>query len=163
MRDLLPDLFDCYHEHLSFIGSHFRQYGKHPIFWGEVVTIKCFEDNSKVKSTLAQDGRGKVLVVDGSGSRRALLGDMITQTAVDNGWSGIVIAGNVRDVGKLRSMNIGIQALGANPIKTEKKDQGEVNIQLVLEGVIINPGMVLYADDNGVAVSASKLDLSKIC
>ena len=34
-------------------------------FGGEVVTISCFEDNSRVKEMLARDGAGKVLVVDG--------------------------------------------------------------------------------------------------
>ncbi len=121
MLDLLPDLFDHYGEQLSLLAPHYCQYGHKRIFWGEVVTVKCFEDNSKVKQLLAQPGQGKVLVVDGGDGRRALLGDMIAQSAVDNGWSGIVINGYVRDVAALSQMPIGIQALGANPIKTEKK------------------------------------------
>ncbi|MCG9696541.1 putative 4-hydroxy-4-methyl-2-oxoglutarate aldolase [Shewanella sp. Isolate11] len=164
MLDLLPDLFDHYHSQLSLLTPHYRQYGLKRIFWGEVVTVKCFEDNSKVKQILAQPGQGKVLVVDGGGSnRRALLGDMIAQSAVDNGWSGIVINGYVRDVAALSQMPIGIQALGANPIKTEKRDLGDVNVTLEIDRVIINPGMMLYADDNGIALSASKLDISQMC
>lgn len=59
------------------------------------MTVKCFEDNSRVKSLLNSDGKdkdgnGKVLVVDGGGSMRcALLGDMIAQSAIDNGWAGL--------------------------------------------------------------------------
>lgn len=164
MLDLLPDLFDRYGDKLSLLAPHYSQYGGKRIFWGEVVTIKCFEDNSKVKQILAQSGKGKVLVVDGGGSnRRALLGDMIAQSAIDNGWSGIVINGYVRDVAALSNMPIGIQALGVNPIKTEKKDVGEVNIPLEIDRVIIKPDMMLYADDNGIAVSESKLDISQLC
>jgi regulator of ribonuclease activity A len=164
MLDLLPDLFDLYQPQLSLLGHDYRQYGGKAIFWGEIVTVKCFEDNSKVKELLAQPGEGKVLVVDGGGSsRRALLGDMIAQDAVDNGWSGIVINGYVRDVSALKFMPIGIQALGANPIKTDKRDIGDVNIPLEIDRVIIRPGMMLYADDNGIAVSAVRLDLSQLC
>ncbi|MXR67496.1 putative 4-hydroxy-4-methyl-2-oxoglutarate aldolase [Shewanella sp. JBTF-M18] len=163
MLDLLPDLFDQYATELSLLTPHYRQFGQKRIFWGEVVTVKCFEDNSKVKQLLAQPGEGRVLVVDGGGSnRRALLGDMIAQSAVDNGWSGIVINGYVRDVGALAQMPIGIQALGANPIKTEKRDFGDVNVTLEIDRVIIKPGMMLYADDNGVAVSSEQLDLSQL-
>ncbi|ASJ96657.1 MULTISPECIES: putative 4-hydroxy-4-methyl-2-oxoglutarate aldolase [Shewanella] len=161
MLDLLPDLFDRYDAQLSLLAPHYRQFGQKHIFWGEVVTVKCHEDNSKVKQLLSQPGQGKVLVVDGGGSnRRALLGDMIAQSAVDNGWSGIVINGYVRDVAALKQMPIGIQALGANPIKTDKRDLGDVNITLEIDRVIIKPGMMLYADDNGIAVSSMPLDLS---
>lgn len=160
MLDLLPDLFDLYESDLSLLSPHYRQFGQKSIFWGEVVTVKCFEDNSKVKQILAQPGEGKILVVDGGAStRRALLGDMIAQSAVDNGWSGIVINGYVRDVAALKLMPIGIQALGANPIKTDKRDLGDVNVPLEIDRVIIKPGMMLYADDNGIAVSSRTLQL----
>ncbi|QYJ84630.1 putative 4-hydroxy-4-methyl-2-oxoglutarate aldolase [Shewanella mesophila] len=164
MLDLLPDLFDLYPSELSLLGHNYRQFGNRSIFWGEVVTVKCFEDNSKLKELLAQPGDGKVLVVDGGGSsRRALLGDMIAQSAVDNCWSGIVINGYVRDVAALNLMPIGIQALGANPIKTDKRDIGDVNVPIEIDRVIIKSGMFLYADDNGIAVSESRLDFSSLC
>ncbi|GGB49055.1 putative 4-hydroxy-4-methyl-2-oxoglutarate aldolase [Shewanella inventionis] len=161
MHDLLPDLFDHYPEQLTLLSSAWRSYGAKPIFFGEVVTVKCFEDNSMVKSELAKAGHGKVLVVDGGGStRRALLGDMIALNAVKNGWEGIIIQGCVRDVGTLATLQIGVQALGTNPIKTDKKDVGEVNVIIEIAGVNVAPGMMIYADLNGIAVSQQALDLS---
>jgi len=161
MNDLLPDLFDHFSDELLLLSAKFKQYGKKAIFWGEIVTIRCFDDNSKVKQMLSTDGHGKVLVVDGDASmRRALLGDLIAVSAVDNGWEGIVINGCVRDVGALKKMDIGIKALGENPIKTVKLDKGEVNISLDIDGIIIEPGMMLYSDENGVAISSKPLDLS---
>ncbi|MCE9684670.1 putative 4-hydroxy-4-methyl-2-oxoglutarate aldolase [Shewanella sp. AS16] len=161
MLDLLPDLFDHDEASLQLLRGDFRQFGARKLFWGEVVTVKCFEDNSKVKDVLAQPGRGKVLVVDGGGSsRRALLGDMIAQSAVDMGWQGIVIFGYVRDVAALARMDIGIQALGAMPIKTAKHGVGEIGVPIDINGVKITAGMQLYADDNGIAVSDNALDLS---
>ena len=64
----------------SLDGKFFKSYGARKTFGGEVVTVKCFEDNSRVKELLATDGTGKVLVVDGGASMRcALMGDMIAE------------------------------------------------------------------------------------
>ena len=161
MLDLLPDLFDHYPEQLTLLSNQWKAFGAKSIFYGEVVTVKCFEDNSKVKSELAKKGHGKVLVVDGGGStRRALLGDMIALSACDNGWEGIIINGCIRDAGTINTMLIGVQALGANPIKTDKKGVGEVNVTIEIAGISISPGMMIYADLNGVAVSRQALDLA---
>ena len=161
MLDLLPDLFDHYEDKLTLVQSNWNSFGGKTIFYGEVVTVKCFEDNSKVKSILATPGNGKVLVVDGGGiCRRALLGDMIAESGVNNKWQGIVIFGAVRDVGTLETLDIGVQALASNPIKTVKKDVGLVNVNIEIEGVIIKPDMMLYADKNGIAVSENPLDLT---
>lgn len=163
MIDLLPDLFDEYCDELSLFVTQYHQYGGKRIFWGEINTVKCFEDNSKVKDILGTDGQGKVLVVDGGGSmNRALLGDLIAMNAVENGWEGIVIYGCVRDVGALETMNIGVKALGANPIKTKKKGVGEVNSILYLDNIIIAPGMMLYSDRNGIAIAKTKLNLPSL-
>ncbi|MEC4725311.1 putative 4-hydroxy-4-methyl-2-oxoglutarate aldolase [Shewanella sp. D64] len=160
MQDLLPDLYDHYADELTLLSLCLNQYGKRKIFWGEIITVKCFEDNSKVKQVLTTSGKGKVLFVDGGGSlNRALLGDMIAMDAVNNGWEGIVINGCVRDVGVLSQLDIGIKALGANPIKTVKRDAGEINPKLAIADIIIVPGMMLYSDENGVAISSKQLDL----
>ncbi|ABI39238.1 regulator of ribonuclease activity A [Shewanella sp. MR-4] len=161
MLDLLPDLFDHYPSKLTLLPLDFRSFGGKRLFWGEVVTVKCFEDNSKVKEVLAQPGHGKVLVVDGgSSSRRALLGDLIAQSALDNGWQGVVINGYVRDAARLSTFNLGVYALGAMPIKTEKLNQGQIDVPIEFGTVVIKPGMMLYADENGIAVSEESLNFA---
>lgn len=160
MLDLLPDLFDQYPQELQLINLPWQTFGQNAVFSGQIVTVKCFEDNSKVKSVLATPGQGKVLVVDGGGSnRRALLGDMIAQSAVDNGWQGIIINGCIRDVTTINTMNIGVKALGVNPIKTDKKDLGEIGVNLEINSIEIMDGMMIYADLNGVAISDTQLTL----
>ncbi|KFZ37273.1 ribonuclease activity regulator protein RraA [Shewanella mangrovi] len=160
MLDLLPDLFDAHSAQLQLIFLPWRSFGGREIFWGEIETVRCFRDNSKVKHRLAEPGNGKVLVVDGGGDlTQALLGDMIATAAVNNGWAGIIINGAVRDVATLRGLPLGIQALAAVPIKTEKRDLGEISVTIELAGVKLKPGMMIYADANGVAVSAEKLAL----
>jgi regulator of ribonuclease activity A len=100
-----------------------------------------------------------VLVVDGGGSmRRACLGDMLAEKASSNGWSGIIIYGCIRDVDEIMAIDIGVQALGVHPVKTEKKDIGEINIPVTFGGLTFVPGEYLYADNNGVVVSAEPLN-----
>ncbi|UJF20735.1 putative 4-hydroxy-4-methyl-2-oxoglutarate aldolase [Shewanella sp. OMA3-2] len=160
MLDLLPDLFDQYPQELRLLNLPWLSFGQKNVFSGQIVTVKCFEDNSKVKSVLAEPGDGKVLVVDGGGSmRRALLGDLIAQSAVDNGWQGIVIYGCIRDVATINTMDIGVKALGVNPIKTDKRDLGDIGVSLEINSIEIVDGMMLYADLNGVAISDSALSL----
>ncbi|MBZ6070933.1 putative 4-hydroxy-4-methyl-2-oxoglutarate aldolase [Aeromonas schubertii] len=157
-RDLLPDLCDNHAERLQVASIPFTDYGGHTTFFGRVVTLSCFEDNSLVRELVAQDGRGRVLVIDGQGSlRRALLGDLLAQKAVDNGWEGVVINGAVRDVVTLGTLPLGVKALGSCPIKTEKLGLGERDAVLQFAGLVIHPGDYLYADPNGVAVSADAL------
>ncbi|MGL4640748.1 putative 4-hydroxy-4-methyl-2-oxoglutarate aldolase [Shewanella sp.] len=161
MLDLLPDLFDHYPTKLTLVPLALNSYGAKSVFWGEAVTVKCFEDNSKVKELLATDGRGKVLVVDGgASSRRALMGDLIAKSALDNGWQGVIINGYVRDVGTMATFALGVCALGAVPIKTERLNQGQINVPIDMGGVTVVPGMMVYADKNGVAVSDAPLDLA---
>lgn len=139
----------------------FRDFGALVKFSGPVITVKCFEDNSLVKA--AVDGSGlldtpagrvpAVLVVDGGASlRRALLGGNLGAAAAKNGWAGIVMDGCVRDVDELAQLDIGIRALAANPLPTEKQQQGQKNAAVQIQGVWVRPGDWLYADKDGMVV-----------
>lgn len=121
--DLLDDNPECQVCAPNMEGKRFFSYGGNTKFGGEVVTVKCFEDNSRVKELLATNGKdekgnGKVLVVDGGASMRcALLGDMIAQSGVDNGWAGVIVYGCVRDVwAKCQSAYKRSAPFPANPI-----------------------------------------------
>jgi regulator of ribonuclease activity A len=161
MLDLLPDLFDEYPEQLSLANEAFIDYGKSTLFSGEIVTVSCFEDNSKVKELLATEGKGKVLVVDGKGSmNRALLGDMIAENAVKNNWQAVVINGCIRDAGTIGTLDIAVKALGCNPIKTEKLGVGDTNVVVNFANIEFIPGWFVYGDANGLAVSESKLSVT---
>jgi regulator of ribonuclease activity A len=136
----------------------FSNFGGRESFGGQVVTVKCFEDNSRVKELVSTPGGGRVMVVDAGGSmRRACLGDMLAEKASANGWSGIIIYGCVRDVDEIMATDIGVQALGVHPIKTDKKGIGEIDITVTFGGVTFNSGDYVYADNNGIIVSPEKL------
>lgn len=154
-----PDLCDAY-PLVRVLTPMFKNFGGRKSFGGQVVTVKCFEDNSRVKELLATEGKGKVLVVDGGGSLRcALLGDMIGESAVKYGWEGVIIYGCVRDVDALAQLDLGVQALAAMPLKSVRKGIGEVGLSLSFGGVIIENGEYIYADNNGVIVSVDALTM----
>ncbi len=153
-----PDLCDDHAGDLVVAEAIFRSFGLRSHFSGEISTIKCFEDNSLVRESVAQNGAGKVLVNDGGGSmRRALLGDMLAEKAVANGWEGVVIYGCLRDVNQINEMALGIKALGTHPMKTDKRGEGQRNIPLQFAGIGWQPGHFVYSDNNGIVVAERKL------
>jgi regulator of ribonuclease activity A len=152
-----PDLCDA-HPGVSVAEPLFRDFGGSPAFCGRIRTVRCLEDNSRVRDLVGQDGQGCVLVVDGGGSlRRSLLGDQLAARAVEQGWAGVLVNGGVRDVEALALLPIGIKALAATPMKTEKRDLGEADVPVSFAGVDFTPGAWLYSDSNGVIVSSGPL------
>lgn len=144
----------------------FRDFGAVKKFAGSVETVQCFEDNSLVKAALdtqgyvetAQGRISKILVVDGGGSlRKALLGGNLGAAAVRNGWAGVIINGCVRDCDELAVQAVGIRALASHPMPTEKRNQGLAGVPVLVQGVWVRPGDWLYADADGVVVSAMAL------
>ena len=154
-----PDLCDDYPELVRVLDPIFSNFGGRERFSGPLVTVKCFEDNSVVKELVGTPGEGRVLVVDAGGSmRRACLGDMLAEQASVNGWAGLIIYGCIRDVDEIMATDIGVQALGTHPMKTEKKGIGELGISVTFAGVTFSLGDYVYADNNGIVVSSQRLD-----
>ncbi|MBX3620266.1 MAG: ribonuclease E activity regulator RraA [Rhizobacter sp.] len=136
----------------------FHDYGKRHKFSGRVATVKCFEDNTLVKAALDTPGEGRVLVVDGGASlRRALVGGNLGAAGAKNGWAGIVVDGCVRDSAELAACDLGIRALALMPLPTEKRNEGQRDVAVQIQGVWVRPGDWLYADEDGIAVSTAAL------
>jgi regulator of ribonuclease activity A len=140
-----PDVRSC--------DLQFGRYGGRPQFAGLITTVRCFQDNALLKSVLSEPGDGGVLVIDGDGSlHTALVGDVIAGLGVDNGWAGLIINGAVRDASTLRTLDIGIKALGTNPRKGGKTGDGQRDVVVEFGGVLFKPGEVAYCDDDGIVV-----------
>jgi len=158
MNIATPDLCDAYPDLVRVLEPIFKNYGGRSSFGGEIVTVKCFEDNSVVKEKAGKAGQGKVMVVDGGGSlKKALLGDLIAETALNNGWEGFIVYGCIRDVEPISNMQIGVKALNSIPLKTQRKGKGENNVKINFGGVTFNPGEYIYADTTGIIVSSEPL------
>lgn len=153
MTETTADLYDRLGDDLQSLPLQLRSFGGRSRFAGRVRTIRCFEDNALVKQVLATAGDGCVLVVDGGGSlNSALMGDMIAESAVSNGWAGVVIHGAVRDSVAISQLDLGVKALGTNPRKSAKLGAGEVDVPVAFGGVTFRPGVLLTADEDGVLV-----------
>lgn len=150
------DLCDAHRDGqtLRVLPPSFKSYGARRRFCGPVSTVKCYEDNSLVKAAVDSPGEGRVLVVDGGGSlRRALLGGNLGAAAARNGWAGVVIDGCVRDVAELAACEIGIRALASMPLPPVKRNEGQRDVPVQVQGLWLRPGDWLYADDDGIVAA----------
>ena len=153
MAKATADLYDEFGEDLQPTSMQFRSFGGRSAFDGPIRTIRCFEDNALVKAALATPGDGAVLAIDGSGSlSTALMGDMIAESAVRNGWAGVVIHGAIRDSVAISLLDLGVKALGTNPRKSAKLGAGEIDVDLAFGGIVFRVGKHLYADEDGILV-----------
>lgn len=148
------DLVDDIGDGVRSCDLQFRQLGGRTEFAGRISTVRCFEDNALLKAVLSEPGDGGVLVIDGAGSlHTALVGDIIAELGRSNGWAGLIVHGAVRDAATLRTLDIGIKALGTNPRKSAKTGAGERDVVVEFGGVTFVPGDIAHSDDDGIVVT----------
>ena len=154
------DLCDAHGAAVRVSEPLWRDFGGVVEFAGLAHCLRVLDDNSFVRRALERPGEGRVLVVDGAGSRRcALLGGNLAALGADNGWAGVVVHGCVRDSAELAASRIGIKALATHPRRSDKRDAGEENVVLGFAGITIRPGEWLCGDEDGLVVSATALSL----
>ncbi|MEQ8377872.1 ribonuclease E activity regulator RraA [Parvibaculum sp.] len=153
------DLSDDFPALVRHADPVFRDYGGRLAFSGPVATLRVPDDNSKVREAVETPGEGRVLVVDGGGAMTyALFGGNLGKLAEENGWAGVVVNGCIRDTAELAACAIGVKALAAHPKRSSKRGRGESDVAVSFAGLKIRPGDWLYADGDGIVVSAEKLD-----
>ncbi|WP_424989427.1 ribonuclease E activity regulator RraA [Flagellimonas sp.] len=152
------DLWDEHHAQLHCADPIFTHFGKKMTFSGKIITLKVFEDNSLVRRQLETDGSGKVLVIDGGASLRcALVGDKLATMAIQNNWKGIIVNGCIRDSLVINAMEIGIKALNTSPVKSIKRNMGEIGVPVKFGGITFISGDYIYADLDGILVSKIRM------
>ena len=152
------DICDAYADRVQVCEPLFQAYGGITATHGVVSTVRCFEDNSRVKEAVESPGQGRILIVDGGGSRRhALFGGNLGKAAVKNGWAGVIIYGCIRDSAELGGMKLALRALGTMPLRSEKRGEGERDMPVRFAGVTFRPGDYVYADEDGIVVAREQL------
>ena len=157
------DIYDLHPDEARVCDLQFRSFGKKQSFYGPCSTLRAIEDHRPVQQALQEDGKGRVLVVDGAGSLRiGLLGDRLAKIGADQGWTGVIVFGAVRDTLGIDALEIGVKALGATARRAQAPGAGARDVAVSFGGVTIKPGDWVYADHDSVLVSNAELDLSGI-
>lgn len=152
------DLCDDYSTELAICKQPLTTYGKKKSFAGPISTVKVLEDNVLVKKSLETIPEGHILVVDGGASRNcALIGDRLASIIKKRHLAGVIIYGCIRDSADIAQMDVGVLALGTNPLKSSKKGEGEKDITLTFGEVDWEPGSFAYVDEDGIVISKRKL------
>lgn len=155
-------LCDYYPEDVNVVEPIFANFGGITSFSGQVITVKCFEDNGILYEILQNDGTGKVLVIDGGGStRRALIDSELVDIAIQNHWEGIIVYGAVRQIDYLADAEIGIQAIAAIPVGADDQGIGESDIKVNFGSVTFFSGDFIYADNTGIILSEIPLIINE--
>jgi regulator of RNase E activity RraA len=118
-------------------------------------TVKVFPgDNLMVHKALDIARRGDVIVVDaGASTLTAVLGDTVCMKARHRGIAGFIVDGLIRDLpGILRLRDFPVFARGVTPIGPLQRGPGEINHPVSVGGIVVSPGDVVVADENGVVV-----------
>lgn len=151
-RTLTADLCDAC-DTAQVLPLRLTNYGAGSECVGPVDTVSTENDNSLVAEALRGPGKGRILVVDNSGSPDcAMVGGDLGRAAHDNGWLGIVVNGAIRDVVELREVPIGIFALASCPRKSIKRGIGVRGAPIECAGTIVRPGDIAAADPDGVII-----------
>ena len=155
----VPDICDI-HEDIQIGDVFLNSYGGIDKFCGEIQTAKCEHSNSVVKELVEEDGNGKVLFINHTGSELcSMVGDQIVQKAFDNRWNGIITNGYIRDIELIKDISIGVYARNSYPKKTNKFiGIGEINVPIKINNLFINPGEWIYVDSNGWVISKLELE-----
>ncbi|GHH34819.1 MULTISPECIES: RraA family protein [Streptomyces] len=110
-------------------------------------------DNKAVIAALDHIRPGDILVINASGyDGRAVIGDNLAQRFDVFGAVGAVVDGYVRDGAIIEKLGVPVFARGLTPAGPFKNGPGTIGEPVALGGVVVNPGDIVVADDDGVIV-----------
>jgi len=129
------------------------------VLCGTAVTVLTRAgDNLMVHKALELARPGDVVVVDTTGGyRAAVIGELMTHSALAAGLAGFVVDGAVRDLAELRRLGLPVFAAAVTATSCDKDGPGEINVPIACGGVVVCPGDLVLGDDDGVVVVPSAL------
>lgn len=146
------DLCDESDASVNILPADWRWFGLERSFSGVVSTVEANGCNHEIRQALAEPGNDRVLFIDAGNEQGACIGENLALLAKRNGWAGLIVHGNVRDVAALKTIPLGIVAVGTWPARSENTDGGRRDVPLLIKGVQVDPGRVVCADEDGVLI-----------
>jgi|SRR5579859_2258868 len=122
---------------------------------GSAVTVSVPAGGiNMIKVGIEQSRAGDVVVASAQGDTTfAMLGGNISLGMKARGVRGFVIDGAVRDVSELRDLDFPTFARGVAAAAADLGGpRGEVNVPIACGAVVVNPGDIVVADEDGIVV-----------
>ncbi len=153
---------------IGYAGPRIRPIQQGASIAGSAITVHAVPgDNLMVHAAIEQAADGDVIVVvPATDSPYGFIGDLMATQMQVRGVRGYVTTGGVRDTGELRAMGFPVWTVHVSAQGTVKDTAGSVNVPVILDGVVVRPGDVVVADDDGVTIvprerAAEALDASR--
>jgi 4-hydroxy-4-methyl-2-oxoglutarate aldolase len=152
----------------GYLGPRFRPIYPGARVAGTAVTVQCAPgDNLMAHVAVEQTGPGDILVVSPSSpSTDGYFGELFAIQLLTRGVRGLVTDTGIRDVAELTAHGFPAWTTAVSAQGTVKGTAGTVNLPIAINGVVIEPGDVIIADDDGVvavprAEAAEAIELSE--
>lgn len=139
---------------IGHVGPRVRPIQQDTVIAGTAITVLTAPgDNLMVHAAIEQAQEGDVIVVaPATDSPFGFIGELMATQMQVRGVRAYVTSGGVRDTAELRAMGFPVWTAHVSAQGTVKDTAGSVNVTIVLEGVIVHPGDIVVADDDGVTV-----------
>jgi len=109
-------------------------------------------ENLSLHRAIYEAPEGSIIVAQSNTMDYAVIGGNVTLIAQKRGIKGFIIDGLVRDIGEIRESQMPMFGRGVLPMPGGKKNAVPVNIPIIAGGISVNPGDIVVADEEGVAV-----------
>jgi len=148
-----PDLADAMNKS-SAMRELAPMYRPMPKCVGPAITVKVpTGDALMVRKAMDLAQRGDVIVIDGRGTiSRSLWGGNRSAFVAQKGVAGVIIDGGTRDIDETRAVKLPLFARAVCPMASASSGPGEVNFPVACGGVVVNPGDIVVADEEGIVV-----------
>src|SRR3984893_8476452 len=154
LRQIAPATIGHMLEH-EFMDPELRPIVSRFAFAGPAITVRCFgTDSAIVHYAIDIAQAGDVVVVDRLGDRRyACWGGGVSLAAHVKGIVGAVIDGVLTDRVEIEDLHFPVFGRGISALTTRAPGvSGELNVPVRCGGIIVNPGDIILADDDGIVV-----------
>jgi len=120
---------------------------------GKALTVRTIDgDWAKPIEAIDKADKGDIIVVDVSGGKTAIWGELATWSAKMKNLGGVVIDGAVRDLDDLIKIDFPIFSRYVSPNAGEPKGFGEIGAEIICGNQTVRTGDWIIGDDSGVIV-----------